>query len=793
MEFVAPKLVGSEVKRVEDRRLLTGKGRYVGDVLPTGTLFMAIYRSPFARARIVSVDKEAALNVEGVVAVYTAGDLPPNIQPIRADNTSPGFQSAPYPLLADGTVHFAGQAVAAVVAESAYAALDGVEALVVEYEEMPPILDVEAALDEAAPSLHDGWQGNVFFHRSVDEGDVDAAFESADYIHRDRFTIHRHTGFPMEPRTYLAEPDDRNNGLILWSSTQMPHIVRHVVADTIGFPQNRLRVIAPDVGGGFGIKAHVFPEEALVCALALDLGRPVKWTEDYTESLSASAHSREMIFDFEAAVRSDGTFLGLKAKIIVDAGAFSMYPWTAAADAGMALTVLPGPYKIGNYRAETMSVATNKCPLGAYRGVARPSACYAIERLMDEIAHGIQMDPVEFRKRNVVQPGEFPYENVTGLLFDSGSYREALEEVEAKLDYARLREEQKEARQKGRMIGIGFACYTEQSAHGGVTYAKRGLPNALGVDAATVTVDPTGKVTVAASIHSHGQGLETALAQLAADELGVPFEDVTVIYGDTATSPYGVGTFASRSAVLGGGATIKASRKLATKMKQIASHLLEVAPEDLNIQNGQFVVKGAPHLQISFREVARIAYQRPDLLPPDVEPTLSTTERYSTIDGRGTFSNAVHAAVIEVDRETGQIDILRYIVVEDCGRMINPMIVDGQVHGGVVQGIGGTLFEELAYEPNTGQLLTGTLMDYLLPTATDVPANIEVYHLETPSPFTLGGIKGTGEGGAIAPYAAISNALTDAMRSQGVVVRDLPLKPSRVWEMIHRQSVGKTS
>ena len=784
MEFQAPKLVGSRVHRVEDRRLLTGRGRYVSDVQVEGTLHVAILRSPFARARIRSISKEAALDIPGVIGVFTAEDLPRHIKPIRADNTSPSFQSAPYPILANGSVHFAGQPVAAVVADSRYAAEDGVEALVIEFEEQQPVLDVESSLSPEAPILHGGWRDNTFFSRTVEVGNIDEAFAAADYIHRDRYTMHRHTGLPLEPRTYMAQPDVTSGGLILWSSTQVPHITRHVIAEVLDFPQNKLRVIAPDVGGGFGIKTHIFPEEALVCALALHYQRPVQWREDYSESLTASAHSREMIFDLEAAVRSDGTLLGLKARILVDAGAFSMYPWTAAADAGMALTVLPGPYKVDHYWAETRSVATNKCPLGAYRGVARPSACYAIERLMDDTAHGIGMDPIEFRLRNVVQPGEFPYENVTGLIFDSGSYRESLEKVAELLDVPNLRREQELKKKKGRYLGLGVACYTEQSAHGGLTYAKRGLPNALGIDAATVTVDSTGKVTVAASIHSHGQGLETSLAQLAADELNVPLQDVTVLYGDTANTPYGVGTFASRSAVLAGGATVLAARKLAEKMKQIAAHLLEVSPADMDIRDGHFVVRGAPTITKSFREVARIAYQRPDLLPDQLQPALVETERYSTIDGRGTFANAVHAAVIEVDRETGRIEILRYIVVEDCGRMINPMIVDGQVHGGVVQGIGGTMFEEIAYEPATGQVLTGTLKDYLLPSIQEAPT-IEVHHLETPSPFTVGGFKGTGEGGAIAPYAAISNALTDALREQGIVVRDLPLKPSRVWELMH--------
>jgi carbon-monoxide dehydrogenase large subunit len=550
-----------------------------------------------------------------------------------------------------------------------------------------------------------------------------------------------------------------------------------------------VRVIAPDVGGGFGIKAHLFPEEVAIALLSMRLGRPVKWIEDTREHLTACIHAREHVHRVKVAVKRDGTVLGVEADLLVDAGAYSVWPWTASMDVGMAANMVLGPYRIRNYAFRARGIATNKCPLGPYRGVGRPSAAFTIDRAMEDVARVLGLDPVEIRLKNYVPDDGYPYTSATGLIYDSASLQASLRKTAEAVGYADFRRTQAEARAQGRYLGIGFGSYIEQTAHATNEFIKRGVPIVFGYDTVCVAVDPSGKVSVDSSLHSHGQGHETTFAQIVAERLGVTLEDVRVRFGDTQSAPYGMGTFASRSAVLGGGAAWKAAEAVRSNIVKIAANIMEASPDDIEVADSVVQVKGSPQHRLTVAEVARFAYHRPEKLPPGIMPAdLTSIQSYDAPPGYGTWTNSAHAAIVEVDPDTGFVKILRYVVVEDCGQMINPLIVDGQVHGGVAQGMGGALLEHLVYDEH-GQFLSPTLMEYLLPTALDIPT-IEVLHMQTPSPFTLGGIKGMGEGGAIAPLPALANAVTDALAPLGVAVDALPLAPARIRGLIEAHAAG---
>jgi carbon-monoxide dehydrogenase large subunit len=760
-----------------------GRGRFVADIALPHTLHVAFVRSSFAHARIASIDDAASRAAAGVVAVVTAADLAGRVKPIRSDARYPGFHSSDWPILAGDTVRYQGEPIAAIVATSPYLAEDAAALVDIDFDPLPVVVDAEAALAADAPLVFPEWGNNVFLRRSGTFGDVDVAFAEADVVLRRAFRNQRYTGVPMEPRGCLAQFDGGTGALTLWTSTQVPHLIRSGVAEALDFPEHRVRVVAPDVGGGFGVKGSLYPEEVLIPYLARLLDRPVRWIADRSEDLMASIHAREHVHTLELAARRDGTILGLKARIVVDSGAYSPWPWTASMEVGIAAGNLPGPYKIRHYQFEAFSVCTNKMPIGAYRGVARPAACFSIERAIDDLARELDLDPLDVRQRNLID--EYPYVTVTGLEIDSGSLLPAVHRAKQVLAYDDLRTTQTEARRQGRLVGIGIANYTEQTAHGLIEYARRMLPITLGFDSATVRMDPQGTVWIAAGIHSHGQGLETTLAQIAADELGVGIDDIQVVYGDTQVSPYGMGTFASRSAVIGGGAVIGAARTIREKLERIASTLLECAPNDLERASGAFHVRGVPTSAVTIRECARVAHFRAELIP-DVGPGLEATVFFDNPPGTGTFSNGLHAAVVEVDPATGEITIQRYVVIDDCGTVINPTIVHGQIVGGTVQGIGGALWEHLAYD-DQGQLLTGTLMEYALPKAANVPP-IEVVSLCTPSPFTPLGMKGVGEGGAIAPGACLANAVSDALAPLGVAVNATPMTPESVLQLIHGAS-----
>jgi carbon-monoxide dehydrogenase large subunit len=783
VDTVQPKFFGARVKRIEDPRFLTGNGRYVDDIVRPNMLHVAFVRSAFAHADLDSIDTSAALALDGVHAVVTGADIVELARPITCNSMYPSWQPTAHPALSVDRVRFVGEAMVAVVADDRYIAEDAVDLVAVEYSPLEVLHSVGAAIRPGAIRLHDGWEDNFFVKRHLKVGEPDRVFDEAHGVLDLDLITHRSSGIPLENCGCIAEYDATDDQMTIWTSTQIPHLVRTGLADALQMPENRIRVVAPDVGGGFGIKGHLFPEEIACCVLAKLTRRPVKWIEDRREHLLASIHAREHDHHLQVAYEADGTVTGLRARIYVDCGAYSVYPWTSTMDTGMALGILPGPYRIRHYECEAYSVTTNKCPLGPYRGVSRPQACFSIERAMDAVATALGMDPLEVRRRNVIQSHEYPYESITGLLYDSGSTAEALEKILEVADHEGLRRQQSEARAEGRLLGIGFAHYTEQTAHTTTEFLKRGVPIIFGYDSATLRMDPSGQVLVQVSSHNHGQGHETTFAQLVADELGLTMDDVRVQCGDTSATPYGHGTFASRSAVLAGGASIRAARKVRELLVRFAAEELEANAGDLEVGDGRISVVGSPERGVAISDLARWAYHRPERLPEGMEPLLEAVATYDAAPGTGTFANAAQMALVEVDAETGSVRVLGYWVVEDCGKMINPLVVDGQVHGGVAQGIGGALLEEFVYNED-GQLLSTTFMDYLLPGATDIPP-MTVVHLETPSPFTIKGIKGMGEGGSIGPGPAIASAVEDALRPIGkVFVNELPLTPERVRKFV---------
>jgi carbon-monoxide dehydrogenase large subunit len=785
MSIGATKSIGQRMVRREDPRFLLGRTQYLDDIMLPRMVHAAFVRSPHAHAEIRGVDLSRLHDSPGVMGVLTSEEAARLALAIRCDSLFPEWKGTAFPILAWPRVRFVGEAVAVVAARDRYEAEDGAELVAVDYAPLTPVVYLEQAAEPGGPLVHEAWGDNLFIDRRAKLGDVDGAFATAEFVWEHTYRTHRHTGFPLEGRACLADYNPATEMLTFYSATQIPHLVRTGVADSLGMPENRVRVIAPDVGGGFGIKAHLFPEEVAVALLSRKLGRPVKWVEDAREHLTACIHAREHVHHIKVACRRDGTILGIKADVIVDAGAYSVWPWTASMDAGMSANMIVGPYRVPAYQVRARAVATNKCPLGPYRGVGRPSAAFTIERAMEDIARALALDPIDIRLKNYVPDDAYPHTAITGLIYDSASLVASARKVREAVGYERFRQEQAEARGRGRHLGIGFGSFIEQTAHATNEFIKRGVPIVFGYDSVTVSLDPQGKVTVDSSLHSHGQGHETTFAQVVAERLGVPMVDVHVRFGDTASAPYGMGTFASRSAVLGGGAAWKAADIVRDRVLKAAANMLEADMADLVVDEGVIQVQGSPAHRISVREVARAIFHRPEKLPRDLMPgDFTVTQSYDAPPGFGTWTNSIHAAVVEVDVRTGFIRILRYVLVEDCGRMINPLIVDGQVQGGTVQGIGGALMEHLVYD-ESGQMLSQTLVEYLLPSAMDVPA-IEVHHNQTPSPSTIGGIKGMGEGGAIAPLPALANAVTDALAPLGVAIDALPLSPDRVLAAIER-------
>jgi carbon-monoxide dehydrogenase large subunit len=777
--------VGRSLPRVEDARHLTGQGLFVDDLERPRMLYAAFVRSPFGAARIEKISTEDALGIPGVEMVIAPSDLNdvPGLRPVLHRDE---FIAVEMPLLSGERIHHAGEPVAMVLANSPHAAEDGAEAVVVDYEPQEPVVSLEAALAEGARAVHEGAEGNVLLDvSSPDDTEVDEAFVRAPVVVEATFTTGRVAAVPMEGRACMAEWDGREDKLVLYTSTQVPYIVRTALADILGLPQQRIRVIAPDVGGGFGLKCVVSREEALVCIAAQRLRHPVKWTEDRQENLTAAFHGHEQRYEASAAFDEKGRLLALKADIACDVGAYSCYPFTCGVEPLMAATEMPGPYRLRRYRSRARAVTTNKAPMAPYRGVSRPQFTFVMERLMQKAAVRVGVDAVEIRRRNLISADEFPYESPTGVVYDPGSYIESLEKCAEALDLSTWRVRQEEARREGRLVGLGFSSFAERTGYGTRTFALRKMGITPGLDNAHLRMDPSGNVTVMVGTCGHGQGHQTTLAQIAADELGIDPKDVLVRQGDTESTPYGWGTFASRSAVIGGGATKRAAVLLAERIKEVASHLLEASPGDLELEDGRVSVSGSPDRFTEVAAVARAAHLEAQLLPEGEAGTLDASAGF---DPPGTFSNATHGVVVEIDPETGDVRIDRYVVAEDCGVMINPMIVEGQVRGGVAQGIAAALYERLVYD-DEGQLVTSTLMDYLVPTATEVPP-IEILHLETPCEFSETGAKGMGEGGTMGAPAAIACAVTDALAHLGIEVDSLPITPDVLRAAIKESQKG---
>ena len=782
------KYVGQRVKRTEDPRLIQGLAHYVDDIKLPDTLHVAFLRSMYAHAKIKSIDTSEASHAPGVVAVYTGTDVAGKIGPVPCAGALPGLKIPDYRVLATDHVTFVGHPIAAVVATDRYAARDAVELIMVDYEELPVVVDVEKAA-KGAPLVYEEYGDNIAYKLTSGEGDIEKALAESDHIIKQRIVHQRLIPIAMEPRGVLARYYPGEKELTIWTSTQIPHLARTQLAIMVGMPENKVRVIAPEVGGGFGSKLNVYAEEGLVSWIAMQLAKPVKWIEGRRENIQATIHGRGQVGYIEVGCKNDGTITGLRYNVFADMGAY-LQLLTPAIPTLTGL-MLSGCYKIPAIQMNVTAVFTNKMSTDAYRGAGRPEATQVIERAADLIAAELGMDPVEVRRKNFPQPTEFPFKTATGLFYDSGNYQGALDKALGMADYKKMREEQKKAREQGRIVGIGISTYVEICAIGPSQATPAG-----GWESATVRIEPTGKVTILTGASPHGQGQETSFAQLAADELGVDLNDVTVIHGDTSIVQYGIGTFGSRGTAVGGTAVFNALQKLKEKSTQLAAHLLGADASSVAFKEGRFSVEAAMAAaggngdagteasapkSVSIQEVALAAHVAHQI-PPGFEPGLSATNFFEPANF--TFPFGTHIVQVEIDRETGEIDLQRYVAVDDCGKVLNPMLVDGQVHGGIVQSIGQALYEEAVYDEQ-GQLVTGTLMDYAIPKAAMVPW-LELDRTETPSPVNPMGVKGVGEAGTIGATPAIVGAIVDALSPFGVRHLDMPIKPENVWRIISK-------
>ena len=765
--------VGRRLRRVEDPALLRGEGRFIGDIA-AGTATLRFVRSPFARGKILGIEAP-----EGAT-VITADDLE-GVRQITPLLHRDDFISISQPVLPKNEVTFAGQAVAAVIGRSPEEAEDLAEQVFLDIEPQDPVVDLDRALEDGAPQVHAHIPNNTIIDSRLETPGFDEIFERAPHKVDIDIRSRRESAMPLEARGGHAAFDPQQRRVTLNSTTQAPHVIRTAIADLLGISENELHVIAPDVGGAFGQKYSLAIEDVVAVWAARKTRQDVAWIEDRRENFTSSFHSRDQRYVVTAAFDEDANLLAIKADIRCNVGAYSCYPVTCGVEPLMAMAELPGPYKLRNYKVRSRAVASNLCPIAPYRGVSRPAITLTLERLMDTAAHQLGIDPVEIRRKNLVR--EFPYVSVTGLTYDQATYVESLEQAAETVDLPAFRREQSEARGQDRYLGIGFSSFSERTGYGTPAFAARSMDITLGFETVEMSMDVTGSVEARVGASPHGQGLETSLSQLIADELGIDPSHVRVVHGDTDRTPYGWGTFASRSMVITGGASKLGAGKLRDKLTLIASDALEAAPDDIELVDGKARVRGTD-VSVPIAELARTAYQRSQTLPEGMEPGLRVT---STYDPGGTFSNACHVAVVEVDIETGGVTLKRFLVVEDAGVLINPMIADGQVRGGITQGIASALYEELIYD-DEGNLMTTSLMDYLPPTMTEVPP-IEIEHLYSSSDATITGAKGLGEGGTIGAPAAILNAITDALRDFGVQMNETPATPERVHKLI-RQAQG---
>jgi aerobic carbon-monoxide dehydrogenase large subunit len=784
------KEVGQARRRKEDARLITGKTTWTDNMVLPGMLHLAVVRSPIAHAKIGAVDVEAARSAPGVVAVFTGRDLAeeqgaiPCAWPVTPEMVNPG-----HPSVAVDEVNHVGEAVAVIVARSKTAAQDAVELVDVDYDPLPVVLDMERAVAQGADLCHDHVTSNESFRWIFDAGeagtgqDTDEAFAAADVVVSRRFVQQRLIPAFMEPRSTVVQP--QGDSYTMWSSTQVPHILRVMLAMITGVPEHKLRVIAPDVGGGFGGKLQVTPEEVITLLVAKRLGKPVKWTETRSESLMSAHHGRDQIQHIEIASDREGNVKGLKVHLLADMGAYLrlISPGIPILGAFM----FPGIYKFPAYRFDCQGVFTNKVPTDAYRGAGRPEATFAIERIMDELAVELGMDPLELRRKNWIGAEEFPFTTVAGLEYDSGDYGSATDQALQLLGYDELREEQRRRRESNDpvQLGIGFSTFTEMCGLapsrvlGSLSYGAGGWEHA------SIRMLPTGKVEVITGSTPHGQGHETAWSQLVADELGVPFEDIEVLHGDTAISPRGLDTYGSRSLVVGGAAVVNASQKVVAKARTVAAHLLEASEDDLSFEGGTFSVRGTPGSGISIQEIALATFAAHNF-PEGVEPSIDADATFDPVNF--SFPHGTHICAMEVDTETGMVAIRKYACVDDVGKIVNPLIVEGQVHGGLAQGIAQALYEEAVYDVD-GNLTTGTFVDYLVPSAADLP-HFDTGNTVHEAPGNPIGAKGVGEAGCIASTPAVVNAALDAVRHLGVSDILMPLTPERVWRALHEGGDG---
>ena len=768
-----PQGVGARLLRKEDDRFMRGRGQYVADIRLPGLQDAAFVRSPLAHARIRAVQvPERYRNV-----IFTAADLL-GVKPIRAVSGLPGFKISEQPVLATGKVRHVGELVAMCVAPTRAEAEDIAAAVTLDLEPLPAVHDMRKAREAGATLLHDQWGDNVFLE-TLFEVDITPALDAPIKVTHEISTA-RQCMAPLEGRGVVATFDHRLDQLTLYTGAQMPHIVRNGLSDCLGVEQGRIRIVAPDVGGGFGHKGILLPEEVCLAWLAMHKGLTVRWIEDRREHLSASANCREHHYKITVYADRDGRLRGIDCEATVDSGAYSSYPFSACLEAAQVASILPGPYRMPAYRCRTFSVATNKCPILPYRGVARTGVCFALEIMLDAVSAEAGLEPGDVRLRNLVSPDDMPFDNITKKHFDSGDYPEAMQRALAAIDIAAVRTRQHKGEPDGRLIGTGLAVYCEQAAHGTSVYAGWGIPMVPGHEQATVRLTPDGGLEIRAGVHSHGQGLETTLSQIAHEILGIDTAKVRVVLGDTAMTPYSTGTWGSRSMVMAGGAVGTACTELAERARRIGAKLLQLDPAAVELRDGRVCGLNS---SVGLSEIAYAWYRRPQDLPGDVDPVgLETTSGYKPVRDSGTFSYAVHAVTVAVDPDLGEVELVDYVIVEDGGVLVNPMIVDGQIFGGLAQGIGTALYEEMPFDA-AGQPLATTLADYLLPGPTEVPEP-RLEHMETPSPYTMFGIKGIGEGGAIAPPAAIANAVNDALRPLGVKLLHSPVSPRRIVEAV---------
>lgn len=771
--------LGARIKRREDPRFLTGRGRYTDDITMPGTTYAAFVRSPHAHAKITGIDTSAAREAPGVVAIFTGQDLKDTVNPMPVGWLLPNLKIAPRRVLAVETVRHVGEAVAVVIADTPYRAKDAAELIQVDYEELPAVVKPDEA-ESCGRTIHDCAPDNVAFHWTLgDQAATAAKFAGAHTVVKQKMLNQRLIPNAIEPRASLAHYNAATDELTLYVTSQNPHVHRLIMgAFILGYPEHKFRVVSPDVGGGFGSKIFIYPEECVLSWATRALGVPIKWTAERRESFVSDMHGRDHVTEGEMAFDADGKIVGLKVSTIANLGAY-LSLFGPSVPTYLYGTLLSGQYTIPAIFVDVKGVHTHTTPVDAYRGAGRPEACYVIERLVDLGAKALGMDPAEVRRKNFVPADAFPFQTQVALTYDSGNYEPALDRALDMVGYQRLRQEQARRRQQGdtKLLGIGLSSYIEACG-----LAPSTVAGALGAQAglwesATVRVHPTGKVTVFTGSHSHGQGHETTFAQLVASKLGIPYDDVEVVHGDTGRVPFGMGTYGSRSGAVGGTAIVMSIDKIVAKAKKIAAHLLEASPDDLEFKGGKFSVKGSPDKAKAFGEIALAAYLAHSM-PADTEPGLDSTSFYDP--SNFTYPFGTHIAVVEIDKDTGVTSLVRYVAVDDLGNVINPMIVDGQLHGGIAQGVAQALWEHGVYDDN-GQLLSGSMMEYALPKADQLPF-YEIDRTVTPSPVNPLGIKGAGEAGAIASPVAVANAVMDALAPFGVTHLDMPLTPAKVWQ-----------